>query len=238
MKTIEHTSSEYRTYNAQLRSYMVRIFGYMSIALIITALTSYMTYETGLIRYFYNARGVTGLGWLVTFAPLALVLIIVPQIRTMDISNARLMLALYSAVMGMSMSHIFISYAGVDITRVFFISASLFLAMSLYGYTTKRDLTSLGSFMIMGLIGVLIASLVNIFLKSSAIYFIVSIISVFVFIGLTAYDAQKLKDNFYRVKYEGSDRERVSLMGALILYMDFINLFMALLHLSGDRKSR
>ena len=184
------------TYSLELRSYMVRIFSYMALALIITGTTSYFTFETGLINSFYSPQGITGLGWLITFAPLVLVFFIVPAIGRMELNNCRLMLGIYSAVMGLSLSHIFIVYASIYITRVFFITASIFLTMSIYGYTTKRDLTSIGSFMMMGLIGVVIAYLVNIFLRSPAIYFVISVISVFVFIGLTAYDVQKLKENF------------------------------------------
>ena len=184
------------TYSLELRSYMVRIFSYMALALMITGAVSYFAFESHLIRYFYSPRGITGLGWLVTFAPIVMVFLVVPQIGTLHINTARFMLGLYSGVMGLSLSHIFIVYAAIEITRVFFIAASIFLTMSIYGYSTKRDLTSLGSFMMMGLIGVVIAYLVNIFLRSPAIYFVISVISVFVFIGLTAYDVQKLKENF------------------------------------------
>lgn len=229
-RTIAQLSRGYITYDLRLRSYMMRIFSYMAIALVITGATSYFTFESGLITKFYNEQGVTGLGWFVTFAPIVIVLFIVPQISTMDLTNCVLALGLYAVVMGLSLSHIFMTYATIEITRVFFIAACLFFTMSIYGYTTKKDLTSVGSFMIMGLIGVIIASLINIFFNSPAIYFIVSIVTVFIFVGLTAYDVHKLKSNFDHIGYK--TQEKASLMGALILYMDFINLFLALFHVS------
>ncbi len=234
-RAIEQISRRYTTYDLQLRSYMVRVFSYMALALMLTGIASYLTFETGFINLFYSIQGITGLGWLVTFAPLVIVLLVVPKMGTMMLNDIRMALGLYSVLMGLSLSHIFITYAVIDITRIFFITACLFLIMSIYGHTTKRDLTSLGSLMMMGLIGVVIASLVNIFLKSASIYFVISVISVFVFIGLTAYDVQKLKDTF-NSRYSDAVQDRVSLLGALMLYMDFINIFITLLHLFGHRR--
>lgn len=223
-------------YNLELRAYMVRIFNYMAVALVITGTTSYLTFETGLVSSFYSTEGISSLGWIVTFSPLIIAFLVMSGFKTMGLNDLKLLMVGYSVAMGLSLSHIFITYAALEITRVFFITASLFLAMSIYGYVTKKDLTNVGSFMIMGLIGIIIASLVNIFLKSAAIYFVISILSVFVFVGLTAYDVQKLKDNFNHIGYEYEGEEKRSLMGALILYMDFVNLFLALLHLFGNRK--
>jgi FtsH-binding integral membrane protein len=178
------------------------------------------------------------LGWLATISPLVLVLLVAPRIWSMGLNNLRLVLGVYSVLMGVSLSHIFITFAAIDITRVFFITAILFFAMSFYGYTTKRDLTSVGSFLIMGLIGIIIASIVNLFLQSPATYFIISVITIFIFIGLTAYDVQKLKKIFDQAVQTNNAIERICLIGALTLYMDFINLFLALLHIFGDRKKR
>ena len=142
---------------------------------------------------------------------------------------------LYAGVLGISLASIFLVYTGASITRVFFISAATFGAMSLYGYTTKRDLTAVGSFMFMGLIGIIIASLVNIFLQSSALYWAISVIGVLIFVGLTAYDTQNIKE-MYSPMDDGTVAGRKAVMGALRLYLDFINLFLMLLRLFGDRR--
>jgi FtsH-binding integral membrane protein len=153
----------------------------------------------------------------------------------MRASKAQTLFWVFAALMGASLSSIFMVYVGASIARVFFITAGTFAAMSLYGYTTKTDLSKLGSFLMMGLIGIIIASIVNIFLKSSQMEFIISIIGVLIFVGLTAYDTQKIKD----IYYDGGDSEvmaKKSIMGALTLYLDFINLFIMLLRLFGQRR--
>jgi FtsH-binding integral membrane protein len=157
-------------------------------------------------------------------------------ITKMSFQTAQMVFWGYAAVMGLSLSSIFMVYTGESIARVFFITASVFGAMSLYGYTTKRDLSGFGSFLIMGLFGVIIASIVNIFLKSPAMMFITSILTVFIFVGLTAYDTQNIKQIYAEVAHSKEDSNKAALMGALSLYLDFINIFMMLLRFFGDRK--
>jgi FtsH-binding integral membrane protein len=168
-------------------------------------------------------------------APLGFVIFLSAKIRTMSFSTAQAVFWIFAGVMGLSMASIFLVFTGASIARVFFITASAFAAMSLYGYTTKKDLSSWGSFLFMGLIGVIIAMLVNLFLQSPALYFALSVIGVIVFIGLTAYDTQSIKEI-----YVESDSPEVagkkSIMGALRLYLDFINLFIMLMHLLGSRR--
>ena len=158
-------------------------------------------------------------------------------IQRMQASTAQLLFWLFAGVMGLSLASIFLVFTGASIARVFFITAGTFAAMSLYGYTTKRDLTQFGSFLMMGLIGIIIASLVNIFIASSALQFAISVIGVIVFVGLTAYDTQSIKQQYYELQYaDGQTAGKAAIMGALRLYLDFINLFMMLLQLLGARR--
>jgi FtsH-binding integral membrane protein len=168
-------------------------------------------------------------------ATLGLVFFISFRIQTLQFTTAFMLFMLYSALLGVTLSSIFLTYTGASITRVFFISAAAFGALSLYGYTTKRDLSPFGTFLIMGLIGIIIASLVNIFLASSAMTFAISVVGVIVFAGLTAWDTQKIKE-MYDVNDDGTVAGRKAVMGALTLYLDFINLFLMLLRLFGDRR--
>jgi FtsH-binding integral membrane protein len=178
----------------------------------------------------------TPLAWVVMFAPIAMAIYMGAKIHSLSIQGAQFCLGIFSALMGLSLSTIFLVYTGESIARVFFITASIFGAMSLYGYTTKKDLTSIGSFMLMGLIGILIASLVNIFLASSMIHFTVSVLGVVIFTGLTAYDVQRVKENYNFMGGNQEIAEKASIFGALTLYMDFINLFVMLLRLFGNRR--
>jgi FtsH-binding integral membrane protein len=173
--------------------------------------------------------------YVLIFAPLALVFFLSWRIESLSVSTARLLFFIYAGLLGASLSIIFAVYTETSITRVFFISAASFGALSLWGYTTQRDLTGMGSFLMMGLIGIIIASLVNIFLKSSGLDWIISVIGVLVFAGLTAYDTQKIKD-MYNAYDDGTVTGRKAVMGALSLYLDFINLFLMLLRLFGDRR--
>ena len=177
----------------------------------------------------------SGLKWVIMLAPLAVVFYMSFGIAKMSAAKAQTTFWIFAALMGASLSSIFLIYTGASITRVFFITAGTFGAMSIYGYTTKRDLTRLGSFLMMGLFGIIIASLVNIFMKSSMMYFVISIIGVLVFVGLTAYDTQKIK-NMYMVSDSGELMGKKAVMGALTLYLDFINLFIMLLRLFGQRR--
>ena len=175
------------------------------------------------------------LKWVVMLAPLGIVFYLSFGINKMSAAKAQTVFWIFAALMGISLSSIFLMYTGGSIARVFFITSGTFGAMSIYGYTTKRDLTKLGSFLMMGLIGIIIASLVNIFLKSPMMYFVISILGVLIFVGLTAYDTQKIK-NMYAVSDTGELMGKKAVMGALTLYLDFINLFIMLLRLFGQRR--
>lgn len=215
-----------------LRSYMLRVYNYMGFGLILTALVAFMVASVPALS---QAIFGTGLGIVVMLAPLAFILVLSFGINKMQASTAQLIFWLFAAVNGASMSYIFFLYTGASITRVFLITAVTFLTMSIYGYTTKTDLSRMGSILIMGLIGIIIASIVNIFMKSSALDFGISIIGVIIFTGLTAWDTQKIKTAFN----ENADNEtmkKTAIFGALSLYLDFINLFLMLLRLVGDRR--
>ncbi|MEQ9115454.1 MAG: Bax inhibitor-1/YccA family protein [Rickettsiales bacterium] len=230
-KTVSHAKS----YDVGLREYMIGVYNNMLIALGITGATSYLTITSGIIGLFFDQNGMSGLGYLALFAPLVFVMFLGFKIRTMEPAKARMMLWVYAGLMGLSLAPIFLAYTGASIARVFFITASVFGAMSIYGYTTKRDLTGMGSFLFMGLIGIVIASLVNLFMQSSALYFVVSVVGVLVFTGLTAYDVQKISQMYHHAP-SAKDRARYSVVGALSLYLDFINLFLMLLRLFGNRR--
>jgi len=214
------------------RDYIRAIYTYMAGGLALTGVVAYYAFTTGL----YLAIAKTPLIWLVMLAPLGMVMFLSFRINKMSLVTAQTTYWVYAAVMGLSLAGIFMMYTGQSIARVFFISAGTFGAMSLYGYTTKTDLTRWGSFLFMGLIGIIIASVVNIFLQSSAVQFAVSVIGVLVFVGLTAYDTQKIKE-MYVYAEPGDTQGKKVVMGALRLYLDFINLFLMLLRLFGGRRS-
>jgi FtsH-binding integral membrane protein len=223
-----------------LRAHMLRVYNYMAVGLVLTGVTAYAVANTALGNLFFTTTaagglGMTGLGWVAFLAPLALVLVMSFGIQRMSVGTAQLVFWVYAALMGVSLATIFFAYTMTSITQVFFVTAATFGAMSLWGYTTKRDLTGMGSFLFMGLIGIVIASIVNIFIGSSALGFAISIIGVLVFTGLTAYDTQKIKEMYY-VGDDGTVAGRKAIMGALSLYLDFINLFLMLLRLFGDRR--
>jgi FtsH-binding integral membrane protein len=226
-------SASYRTVDEGLRLYMLNTFKYMSFALLITALVAYFIANTTLHRFLNGGL----IGLVVTFSPLIYLLFFFNGSKISSISpeKARNSLWVFSMLMGLSLNHIFLLYSGISITRVFFITSSTFAAMSFYGSVTKKDLMGIGSFMIMGLIGILIASLINIFLKSAAVDFAISIIGVIVFTVLVAVDVQKLR-NLYYTASNSAIVEKMSVIGALTLYMDFINLFVFLLRFLGERK--
>jgi len=159
-----------------------------------------------------------------------------PKMMSFSVEKAQVTFYIFAGLMGLSLSSLFAAFTGESIARALLVTASLFGSMSLYGYTTKRDLSAMGSFMIMGLIGVIIASLVNLFMQSSAMQFAISILSVIIFTGLTAYDTQRIKAIYYQVAGSSEIASKVAIYGALSLYMDFINLFIQMLHLFGDRK--
>ncbi|MGZ3602483.1 MAG: Bax inhibitor-1/YccA family protein [Ktedonobacterales bacterium] len=217
--------------DAGLRAHMQRVYSYMAGGLALTGIVAYVAAASG----FYQAIAATPLIWLVMLAPLGFVLALSFGIQRMSTETAMALFWIYAAVMGLSLGSIFLVFTGESIARVFFITAATYGAMSLYGYTARSDLSGFGSFLLMGLIGILIASLVNIFVRSSALQFAISIIGVIVFVGLTAYDTQRIKQ-----MYLESDSTEIAgkkaVMGALALYLDFINLFMILLQLFGHRR--
>jgi FtsH-binding integral membrane protein len=220
------------SYDEGLKAYMNTIYKYMSLALLITGLTSFAVSETALVGLIFG----TPLVYLVMIAPLLFVIYFSSKIWSMSPERARNNLWIYSAIMGVSLTSIFLVYTSTAIVRTFFITSATFAGMSLYGYTTKKSLSEMGSFMIMGLFGVIIASIINIFLKSAGMEFAISILGVIIFTGLTAYDVQKLKESYDYVGVNSDSREKVAIIGALNLYMDFINLFIMLLRLGGERK--
>jgi len=233
-----------------LRTYMLRVYNYMTAGLAITGVVAFVgnmmavtTDQAAAVAQAPNGALLTQFGvllytsplmWVIALSPLAFVMALSFGINKMSFATAQLVFWGFATVMGLSLSSIFLVYTGTSIARVFFITAATFGAMSLYGYTTKRDLTAMGSFLFMGLIGLIIASVVNIFLASSMLTFIISVVGVLIFVGLTAYDTQSIKQMY--MESDGHEAMgKKALMGALRLYLDFINLFLMLLRLMGNR---
>ncbi|HJS84844.1 MAG TPA: Bax inhibitor-1/YccA family protein [Acetobacteraceae bacterium] len=214
-----------------LRGFMLRVFNTMAGGLALTGLVAYAAAASGL----YAAIAGTPLLWVVVLAPVGLALLLGFGIERMSPGAAQVAFWSYAALMGLSLASIFLVYTGASIARVFFISAGAFAATAAWGYTTRTDLSRFGSFLFMGLVGIVLASVVNIFLASSAVQFAVSVIGVLVFTGLTAYDTQRLKE-MHANTWDGDARGRVAILGALMLYLDFINLFISLLQLFGTRR--
>jgi uncharacterized protein len=215
-----------------LRNYMLRVYNYMGSALALTGIVAWFAAASGFIERINH----TPIMWLVILAPLGLVMLMSFGINRLSFAASQGIFWLYSALMGLSMSTIFLLYTQTSIARVFFITAATFAGMSFYGYTTKRDLSQFGSFLFMGLIGIIIASVVNMFGQWDALRFAISVIGVLVFTGLTAYDTQAIKEMYYEGDgYELAGKKAV--MGALRLYLDFVNLFMMLIQLMGVRRN-
>ena len=215
-----------------LRQYMLKIYNYMTGGLAVTGVVAYVVASSpSLLSAIFG----TPLAWVVMLAPLGFVLLFSVRIQKMSPASAQLLYWAFAACMGLSLSTIFIAYTHASVARVFFITAGTFAGMSLYGYTTKRDLAGMGSFMFMGLIGLILASLVNIFLQSSALQFALSVIGVVVFVGLTAWDTQRIKE-MYAAGDSAEIGTKKAIMGAFQLYLDFINLFVMLLQLMGNRR--
>jgi FtsH-binding integral membrane protein len=228
--------------NTGMRSYMLGVYNYMASALVLTGITAWLgaNFEP-LMKLLYNVQdgvlmGPSMLGWVVTFAPLGLVLWLGAGINRMSYGTAQILFWVYAGLVGLSLSSLAFAYTAESIARTFFITAIAFGGLSLYGYTTKKDLSGWGSFLIVGLIGVIVASIVNIFLQSSGLQFAVSVIGVLVFAGLMAYDTQRIKSMYYQVAGHGEAVMKAALMGALSLYINFINMFVMLLQLFGDRR--
>jgi len=234
-----------------LRAHMNKVYATMSIGMLITALAAWAisglavtavpnAYPVGADRYLTDF-GVTiytsGLRWVIMFAPLAFVFGLSSMINKMSAATAQLVFYAFAAVMGLSLSSIFLVYTATSITQVFLITSIAFAGLSLYGYTTKKDLSGMGTFLMMGVIGLIVAMVINIFLQSPAIMFAISAIGVLIFAGLTAYDTQKIKTTYLQMAHSG-DQEwlgKAAIMGALALYLDFINMFIFLLQLFGNR---
>jgi uncharacterized protein len=214
-----------------LRDYMLRVYNYMASGLALTGIVAYVAAYSG----FYASIAGTPLIWLVMLAPLGLVFFLSFRLEKMSLGAAQGTFWAYAGLMGLSLAGIFLVFTGASIARVFFITAGTFAAMSLYGYTTKADLSRFGSFLMMGLIGIILASLVNLFVGSSALQFAISVIGVLVFTGLTAWDTQRIKE-MYVENQDGTVTGKKAVLGALQLYLDFINLFMMLLQLLGVRR--
>jgi FtsH-binding integral membrane protein len=231
--------------DAGLRAYMLGVYNYMAIGLAITAAIALGAFMVAVSTDpATGARSLTEIGqvlyasplkWVVIFAPLALVFFLSFRIESLSVGAAQGLFWAYAALVGLSLSTIFLVFTGQSIARVLFITAASFGALSLYGYTTKRDLSPMGTFLFMGLIGIIIASVVNIWLASSMLQWIVSVVGVGVFAGLTAYDTQQIKEMYYAGD-DATTAGRKSVMGALRLYLDFLNMFMMLLHLFGNRE--
>ncbi|RMH46318.1 MAG: Bax inhibitor-1/YccA family protein [Alphaproteobacteria bacterium] len=218
-----------------LRAHMNKVYGLMSVAMVITGAVAYLvgTNEALMVAIYGS-----GLKWVVMFAPLIVVFAFGAMIQRMSAAAAQAVFWGFSALMGLSIGWIFAVYTGISIAQVFLVTAIAFLSLSLYGYTTKRDLSGMGAFLIMGVVGLIVASIINIFLMSSAVMFAVSVIGVLIFAGLTAYDTQNIKNTYLAMAMQGDSEwlGKSAVMGALQLYLDFINMFMFLLNLLGNRE--
>jgi FtsH-binding integral membrane protein len=231
--------------DAGLRAYMLRVYNYMAAGVALTGVVAWATYNAAVVTNASGAiTGLTAFGQAIFSGPLAIILFLGTlglvffmsfRIDRLQPSTALGLFMLYAGLLGLMLSSVFLAYTGASITRTFFISAASFGALSLYGYTTQRDLSPIGSFLIMGLFGLILAMVVNIFLKSSGLDFVISAVGVLIFAGLTAWDTQRIKE-MYDVQDDGTVAGRKAVMGALALYLDFINLFLFLLRFLGDRR--
>jgi uncharacterized protein len=229
--------------DAGLRAHMIRVYNYMAAGVALTGLVAWFTFSAAVTQTgaglaltpFGQTLFAGPMMWVLILAPLGLVMFLSFGIARLSAGTALALFFVYAGLLGLSLSTIFLIYTGESITRVFFVSAAMFGATSLWGYTTQRDLTGLGSFMFMGLIGIIIASVVNIFLASNGLQWAISVLGVIIFTGLTAYDTQSIKE-MYSAMDDGTVAGRKAVMGALRLYLDFINLFLMLLRLMGNRR--
>ncbi|YBV96175.1 Bax inhibitor-1/YccA family protein [Phyllobacteriaceae bacterium JZ32] len=215
-----------------LRQHMLRIYNYMGLGLVVTGIVAFVVASTPAL---YVPIFSTPLKWVVMLAPLAFVLFFSFRIQTMSAAAAQGLFWAFCAVMGLSLASVFLVFTGTSIARTFFIAATMFGATSLYGYTTKRDLTQFSSFLMMGLIGIIIAGLVNLFIGSSALQFAISVIGIIVFIGLTAWDTQTIKEQ-YAENFDAESQQKLAVFGAFSLYLNFVNIFQLLLQFTGQRE--
>jgi len=219
------------SFDAGLRTHMQRVFNYMAGGLVATGLVAYVVANTALAGIIFGSP----LRYLVMLGPLVF-LFFLPGMNRYSLGQTKALFWGFCAVMGLSLSTVFLVYSQASIARAFFITSADFAAMSLYGYTTKRDLTAMGAFMMMGIFGLIIASVVNLFLMSSALQWVVSVVGVLVFTGLTAYDVQRIKQT-YAESWGTEANDKLAISGALSLYLDFINLFMSMLRLTGNSRN-
>ncbi len=229
---MDHAQAAAAGIDVGLRSYMLRVYNYMCIGLALTGAVAFAASTSGELM---NAIHGTALRWVVMLAPLGFVFFLSARIHSMKAATAQTLFWVYAGLMGLSLSYIFLAFTGESIVRVFFITSAAFAGLSLYGYTTKKDLSGFGTFLVMGVIGILIASVVNIFLESSALHFAISALGVLIFAGLTAYDTQRIKA-IYAAGDHSETHEKKAIMGALTLYLDFINMFIFMLQFFGNRE--
>ena len=241
-RIVRGTAAGYaETMDMGLRAHMLRVYNYMVGALALTGVVAYVVANSPALLNMLYQQGANGalaptmLGWVVMLAPIGLVFFLSFRVMQMSQSAAQATFWVYAALTGASLSSILIAYTGASVAMTFFVTAGTFGAMSLYGYTTKRDLSGLGSFLMMGLIGLLLASLANMFFQSSAMNFVISVVGVLIFTGLTAWDTQKIKNSYFHVSGTGAI-QHAAIMGAVTLYLDFINLFQFLLAFLGQRR--
>ena len=228
--------------DAGLRSYMLSVYNYMASGVLLTGIVAMLVANSSLINLLATANPATGhvqatgLGLFAMFAPLALVFILGFGINRISAGTAPALYWVYAALIGVQFSTLFLVYTQASIAQTFFATAAAFLGLSLYGYTTKRDLSGIGTFLIMGVVGLFVALLINVFLRSPAFDLAISAIGVLLFAGLTAYDAQKIKSIYYVVAGNGEAMAKTAVIGALNLYLDFINMFLFLLRFMGNRR--
>lgn len=238
------------TFDAGLRAYMLSVYNYMAGGVALTGIVAYAINQMAVTTDATQAvsrmgnKLLTPFGQMIYGSPLAFVLMLAPlafvfflsfRVYKMSVGAAQLSFWLFSAVMGASMSTILLRYTGQSVVQVFFVTAAAFGALSIFGYVTKRDLSGMGSFLIMGVVGLILAGIVNIFLHSGPLQFAISALGLLIFSGLTAYDTQQIKDNYYAVAHDSAVMAKSAIMGALNLYLDFINMFQSLLSLVGNR---
>ena len=230
--------------DAGLRAYMIRVYNYMAAGVALTGVVAWFTYSQAVVTNAAGEMTLTPFGHQIYSGPLTIVLFLGTlgivfflsfRINKLQASTAFTLFMLYAGLLGLMLSSVFLAYTGASVTRTFFIAAASFGALSLYGYTTQRDLSPVGSFLVMGLFGLILAMLVNMFLKSTGLDFAISATGVLIFAGLTAWDTQKIKE-MYDVNDDGTVAGRKAVMGALTLYLDFINLFLFMLRFMGDRR--
>lgn len=230
------------TMDAGLRAHMLRVYNYMVGALTLTGVVAYVVANSPALLSLIYQQGANGalqptmLGWVVMLAPIGLVFFLSFRVMQMSQAAAQATFWVYAALTGASLSSILIAYTGASVAMTFFVTAGTFGAMSLYGYTTKRDLTGFGNFLFMGLIGILLASLANMFFQSGTLNFVISVLGVLIFTGLTAWDTQKIKNTYFEIGGNVAVAGKAAIMGALSLYLDFLNIFLFLLRFMGDRR--